>query len=41
MPGFFRGVSISIIGSTIAFSFYMSTYEYAKKRMSEIKVFQA
>lgn len=38
IAGFYRGVTISCFGSIIAFSFYMSTYEYAKKRISEVKV---
>ena len=36
--GFFRGATISVFGSMIAFSCYMSVYEYSKKVLKEYKV---
>lgn len=38
VPGFFRGVTISVFGSAIAFGFYMSAYERTKNYLSKINV---
>lgn len=38
VAGFFRGASISVLGSVIAFSCYMNIYEASKKRLSRTEV---
>lgn len=41
IAGFFPGVGISAFGSMIAFSAYMTTYEFSKKHLGRYKVLVA
>lgn len=38
MKGFFPGVGLSAFGSTVAFSAYMTTYEYSKNHLATTEV---
>lgn len=38
IPGFFRGVDISVLGSAVAFSAFMTAYEFCKNAIAKYEV---
>jgi hypothetical protein len=40
IAGFFQGVGISALGSTIAFSAYMTAYQFCKRRLHNVEVYK-